>query len=277
MERIKEAIRLAKHGRDTSHGVVSGGAAAPHFAVSDSAIPAAPAPEQRDIPTLHVNRRHLERNRIIAHSAENPLVSSYDVLRTKVLQAMNQEGWKVLVVTSPTPGCGKTVTATNLALSIARQPEQQAILLDLDLRKPAIAYDLGLQLDVDLATFLRGEAAIEDIMVHLDIAGPQFTVIGNRSSVPSPAEAIASREMKSLIEHLRNLSGGAVIIVDMPPVLVADDVIAFLPQADCCLLTVAEGSSTASEIESAESLLNGTNFLGCVLNKSSERFESYYY
>lgn len=277
MERIKEAIRLAKHGRDTAHGVVADAAVPQHLAVGGSVIPAAPPIEPRAIPTLHVSRRHLEKNRIIAHSAENPLVSSYDVLRTKVLQTMNQEGWKVLVVTSPTPGCGKTVTATNLALSIARQPEQQAILLDLDLRKPAVAIDLGLQLDRDLSSFLRGEAAIDDIMVHLDIAGPQLTVIGNRSSMSSPAEFIASREMKALIDSLRNLSDRAVIIVDMPPVLIADDVIAFLPQADCCLLTVAEGSSTASEIESAESLLSGTQFLGCVLNKSSERFESNYY
>ena len=277
MERIKEAIRLAKHGREAPHVVASGIAPSHPPAVSDVAIPAPPAVERREIPTFHVSRRHLEKNRIIAHSAENPLVASYDVLRTKILQVMNQEGWKVLVITSPTPGCGKTVTATNLALSIARQPEQAAILLDLDLRKPAIAYDLGLRLDADLSAYLRGEATVEDIMVNIDIAGPQLTVIANRTAVQNPAEWIVSREMRSLIDRLRASPPQTTIIVDMPPVLISDDVIAFLPQADCCLLTVAEGASTASEIEAAESLLNNSHFLGCVLNKSSERFESYYY
>lgn len=277
MERIKEAIRLAKHGHEAAHVVVSGHPSPGHPAVSDRPIPALAAVESRQIRTVSVNRRHLERNRIIAHSADNPLVASYDVLRTKILQEMNQEGWKVLVITSPTPGCGKTVTAANLALSIARQPDQSAVLLDLDLRKPTIASDLGLLLQPDLGSYLRGEATLEEVAVHLDIAGPQLSVIANCTAVPNPAETIVSREMKSLIDRLRSESAQAVIIVDMPPALIADDVIAFLPQADCCILTVAEGASTANEIESAEALLRNSHFLGCILNKSSERSESYYY
>ena len=68
----------------------------------------------------------------------------YDMLRTQVLQSMSVGGWKVLGVTSPTPGCGKTVTATNLALSIARLPDHLVVLVDLDLQKPQIANSLGI-------------------------------------------------------------------------------------------------------------------------------------
>ena len=65
----------------------------------------------------------LQSNRIIAHGASNPFSRPFEMLRTQILQAMDAKGHKILAVTSPTPGCGKTVTSLNLACSIARQPE----------------------------------------------------------------------------------------------------------------------------------------------------------
>src|SRR5215510_11748796 len=74
----------------------------------------------------------------------SPRTKSFDMLRTQVLQSMNPKNWQFLAITSPTAGCGKTVTAINLALSIARQPELSALLIDMDLPKPAVAKYLGL-------------------------------------------------------------------------------------------------------------------------------------
>ena len=67
----------------------------------------------------------------------------YDMLRTQVLQEMDKKSWQFLAVTSPTAACGKTVTACNLAMSIARLPERSVLLVDLDLRKPMVAEYLG--------------------------------------------------------------------------------------------------------------------------------------
>src|SRR5689334_19810343 len=74
---------------------------------------------------------HLEQHRIIGHNVADPRSKVFDVLRTQVLQAMDQKNWQFLAVTSPTEGCGKTLTAINLALSIARQPERSALLIDM--------------------------------------------------------------------------------------------------------------------------------------------------
>jgi len=76
---------------------------------------------------------HLEGCRIIAHNVSDPRSKSFDMLRTQILQSMDQRNWRFLAVTSPTPGCGKTLTAINLALSIAHQPDRAALLVDLDL------------------------------------------------------------------------------------------------------------------------------------------------
>ena len=78
---------------------------------------------------------YLQSQRIVAYDGKDPRSRSFDILRTEVLRSMDLKGWKTLAVTSPTPSCGKTLTAVNLALSMARQPERQVLLADLDLRK----------------------------------------------------------------------------------------------------------------------------------------------
>jgi protein-tyrosine kinase len=273
MERIKEAVKLAKLQR----GTAAPQSVLPQTAVAQVAAHMAAhgqAEAQADVhqtdPTV------LDTNRVIAAKSGSPQVASFDMLRTKVLQEMDRRGWQVLVVTSPTPACGKTVTSINLALSIARQAERYVFLVDLDLRKPRIAQYLGVKPRHDLVEVVSGSASLADAIFQIDIANSQLAIIGNKKPSSSPTEAIVSRQMTEIINELRSYTPKPVIIVDMPPVLGSDDVLAFLPQADCCVLAVAEGISTLREIESSEKLLANTNVLGCVLTKSTERLMAYY-
>ena len=276
MERIREAIKLAKTQRDAGIIAVSGDRTRVE-AENDAGRLHDSEPSTRSaIRTVRVNHRHLESMRIIAHRSDNPDVAAFDMLRTKILQGMDQHGWQILVVTSPTVGCGKTVTAVNLALSIARQPERSVVLVDLDLRKPMVADVLGLRLNHYLSGYIDGSIGIEDIVIHIDVAGPQLSIISNNTMMPHSSEIIVSRQIKSLFDKLKTNPSRPIIVVDMPPVLVSDDVIAFLPQADCSILTVSEGESTARDIEASDAMLSQTNFLGCVLTKSNERIDTYY-
>src|SRR5690242_9058468 len=93
-------------------------------------------PIREMIPDVEVGLGPLEAKRIIAHDPGDPRTRSFDLLRTQTLQAMTANGWRLLAVTSPTAGCGKTFTAINLALSIARQPDSSVLLMDMDLQKP---------------------------------------------------------------------------------------------------------------------------------------------
>src|SRR5262249_25117052 len=74
---------------------------------------------QSVIPSLYsehkLDWRHLEQRRIVGHNVTDPRSKAFDILRTQVLQAMDQKNWQFLAITSPTEGCGKTVTAINLA------------------------------------------------------------------------------------------------------------------------------------------------------------------
>ena len=201
------------------------------------------------IKEVQLDRQHLENCRLIAHNVADARASSFDMLRTQVLQSMDQRNWQFLAVTSPTAGCGKTVTAINLALSIARQPERSAVLVDLDLRRPQVASFLGIKCQNGLLSVLDGRAGLPDAMVQARIDKYQFLVLPAEGPILGSSELLASRAMSSLLQTIKRDFKSYTVILDMPPMLTGDDVIALLPQLDCVLLVAAVGTSTLSELK----------------------------
>jgi hypothetical protein len=272
LERIREAIELAK-----AKGVALGGMELPRRREVPVHSGDAYARGGDDIAMQATNALHLEDMRVVAHQAANPMTPAFDILRTSVLQLMDSHGWQTLAITSPTPQCGKTVTAINLALSIARMPGRHAVLLDLDMRRPLVGAYLGVSPKGGLFQLLAGEMPARDCMVRLDIAGPQLTVISNRVAVSNPAEVISSKEVADLLTSLKSGSGKPIVVLDTPPMLACDDVLALLPTIDCIAMTVAEKVSKADEVTACERHLKSVNYLGLVLTMSKEAHGHSYY
>jgi len=220
---------------------------------------------------------YLETRRIIAHNPADPRTKSFDMLRTQVLQSMNPKNWQFLAVTSPTAGCGKTVTAVNLALSIARQPERSVLLVDLDLQKPQVASCLGIECDCGVQNVLEGRATLADALVDAHIGNHEFLVLPTKSPVIGSSEWIASRAMSTLLQNIKRDFASRTVIFDMPPMLASDDVIALLPQIDCVLLVAAVGTSTVSEIKECNKHLQSAEVIRLVLNKAAGPTTKYYY
>jgi protein-tyrosine kinase len=284
MERIKEAIERAKAQRDGLHQAATPiRRPAPAAALQSVISPAiAPALDVRETTAYHrdpelLSPRHLEAKRVVAHQPNNPYAAPFDVLRTKILQEMDGKGWQVLVVTSPTANCGKTVTAANLAFSIARHEERSVVLVDLDLRKPQVAQTLGLKATANIESLVAGRLGLAEALVPVDAEGQRIDVLAPRGPVQGASDVIASRQIKDLVADLRRLPGRPIIVVDMPPLFVSDDVLAFLPMTDCAILVAAERRSTISDVETSEQLLAEANLIGIVLTKSFDRSESYNY
>ena len=278
MERIREAIKLAKQTRDVAgvQRVLSPRPVAqPPY--QNNAEATDEKVEQAAMPVARTNRQHLEENRIVGHLHDNVATIPFEILRTRIIQEMTAQNWSVLVITSPTQGCGKTVTAINLALSMSKLQGRSVYLVDLDLRKPAISNYLGLPRMPSFNDFREGRASASETLFNLDIAGPNLTVACNWDATDSPAEAMASHHIAEYFSFLRSRQEHCIIIVDLPPLLVSDDVMSVLPHANCCVLTVAENMSTSHDIANSEDLLATTNFLGCVYNKSREVNKNLYY
>jgi len=268
MEPIRQAVERAKaSGLPTPEPQSRANA---NRRTGDSIIASGHPGVSRHYREVELNRDHLEASRLIAHNAADPRSNAFDMLRTQVLQAMDQRNWQFLAVTSPTAGCGKTITALNLALSIARQPERSVFVLDLDLQRPHVAEALGIKCDQGLLSVLDGRASLREVTYQARIDSHQFLVLPSEASMLGSSELIASRAMSTLLQNIKRDFRSHTVILDMPPMLSSDDVIALLPQIDCVLLVAAVGTSTVSEIKQCSMHLQGAEVVRLVLNKSTE-------
>jgi hypothetical protein len=164
---------------------------------------------------LELKPRHLQANRIIAHDTADPRTKSFDMLRTQVLQTMDAKKWRFLAVTSPSPGCGKTVTAINLALSIARRPDRSVLLVDLDLNKPKIADRLGVKRSQGVVGVLQGHTRLEDAVFEARVGDCRMCVMPSETTLPRSAEWMASRQMTDLLHSISRTSDFGTIILDL--------------------------------------------------------------
>lgn len=270
MEQIRHVIETA---RQNVHGQ---GGPDQLTAIADGA----PAHEAGDFSygqtrIVRLDPKHLDRHRIVAFNKSNPLSVSFDMLRTQVLNRMEAEGWRTLAVTSPTPGCGKTIVAINLAMSIAHHTGKTAMLADFDLRKPAIAKSLGLPPGKSLNDVLDGGATLAEALVNPGLH--KLVVLPTSKPVPKSAEMLSSRKVESLIQDMRNRYEERIVIFDLPPLLVADDALTVLPRVDCALMVVGNGMVSRAEMEESLHHLHATNLVGTVLNKAEARSKKYYH
>jgi protein-tyrosine kinase len=219
---------------------------------------------------------HLQAKRIISHDITDRRSRTFDMLRTQVLQSMDVKGWRTLAVTSPTPGCGKTTTALNLALSIARLPEKSVLLVDLDFRKPQVAACLGLKCDDGVLSVLEGRTALSDAIIPVRLSNLRFMVLPTATTIAS-SELISSRAMAAMLGVIRSEYRAETIILDLPPILSGDDVIAILPQIDCVLLVAAVGTTTVLQITECSKHLQSAEVVRMVLNKVPETSANYHY
>lgn len=217
---------------------------------------------------------HLERNRIVAYNKNSNVGGAFDLLRTQVLKIMEENGWRTLAITSPTPEAGKTVLAINLAMSIAHHTTKTALLVDFDLRRPKVGEYLGLPMDKSLNELLADEAELQEVLVNPTL--PRFVVLPTREPIPLSTEVLSSPAVSHLIADLRERYNSRIVIFDLPPLLSSDDVINVLPRFDCVLLVVANGLNSKKEVEESLHHLGTANLIGTVLNKAEPENRSYY-
>src|SRR5690606_27921860 len=109
-------------------------------------------------------KEDLERNRIIHDGISEEALTGYKMLRTRVQQELSNNNWKTLAITAARDGAGKTVTAINLAITLALYGHHEIYLLDLDLRNPGIADAFGMPQDIPgLASYIDSDRPVRDL------------------------------------------------------------------------------------------------------------------
>jgi protein-tyrosine kinase len=213
--------------------------------------------------------QQLRERRVISSGNTEPAGHAYRMLRTQVLQRARAHGLNTIGVVSAVNGEGKTLTAINLALSLAAEPNQTVLLLDLDLRRPAIARTLGLAAERGLETWFRGDEPTKNVCYGIEGLERLF-VLPTLAPVANSSETLASINTRRLINELKDRDPGRLLIIDLPPVLLSDDALMFAPLLDAIVLVVNERRTRREDIVRVVELLANTKIIGTVLNRSSE-------
>lgn len=275
MSIITEAMRRAAQQRGAGGGAGSAGSRRPRTRVPPPGAAVSVEAQSRFQP-VQLEAERLRGNKVLTQIDDRPARRGYKILRTRLLQRLESSQARSFAVTGPDTGAGKTLTAVNLAIALAQEPNTWVFLVDLDLQRPKVAETLGFSPPAGLSDFLQGPASFDSI-VYSPVGFDRLAVVPNARAVEQSSELLASARMHEFMEAIEAESPRRVIVYDAPPLLVSDDVISVAPQIDGILLVATEGYTPRQSLEQAREVLSEMNVLGVVLNRASDRDDSPYY
>ncbi len=271
MEKIKQALELAKQARQES-GM---GNVLKERELSSSSINDGVVPDSETHPITYSKTRIVKpdqnkmiENRVLFGTDDPAVNTAYRMLRTQVLQKLIANDWNSLAITSPGANQGKTLTAVNLAISLAREVNYTVLLVDFDLKKPGVHDCLGINVETGISDFILHDIPLDKTLINPGIE--RLVILPGRESLGNSSEMLKSTKMRQLVEELKTRYPSRLIIYDLPPLLLADDALAFSPYVESLLLVVEESITTKDELEQSLRLLKDMNIIGTVLNKSSD-------
>ncbi|MCD6291931.1 MAG: polysaccharide biosynthesis tyrosine autokinase, partial [Deltaproteobacteria bacterium] len=215
-----------------------------------------------------LNFKTLEDNKIIYDCRIHPAADQFKILRTQLLQRLLSSGGNSVLITSPKPGEGKTVNAINLAISIAQEIDRTVLLIDANLRKPAIHKYFGLKESMGLADYLLGKISISEVLLNPGI--DKLTILPGGLPLTTSSEMLGAARMADLVTEMKNRYEDRILVFDGPDILTNADSQVFSKLVDGIVLVVEAETTTRQEIKQAIERLGESPLIGTIFNKSHE-------
>lgn len=209
------------------------------------------------------------------HSAHSGFSEAVQLMRIRVEKKMREGKMKVVLVSSASPGEGKTTVAINLAESLAENGSR-VLLVDCDLRNPSVGRALGLENEDGLAEYLRGETTHQKIVRKTETKGLYLVLAGKAGN--DTAELLTRPACKPFLDACRTVFD--YVILDTPPAALLADAAELAVTADCALLTIRQNYAPKRKILECAQILSDSRLpiIGCVMNYASgKRFSGGYY
>jgi capsular exopolysaccharide synthesis family protein len=273
---VSDPPRFSRSFRNDSAATAPSLAPDPEVRLSEPAVPPpvqAPAPEVTGDPAPRAIAE-LDHLLVAARAPASIAAEQYRSLRTRLKRAESGRSLRSIAVTSPAKGDGKSVTAANLALTMAQEFQQRVLLVDADLRRPSIHRLFGLADGPGLGDVLMNVAELDQALVFLP--DHHLTILPAGVPPSHPAELLGSATMRRVLDTLRTRFDR--ILIDVPPVAPLADLHILAPMVDGLLMIVRAGITPKPAIERALAGLDASKVLGLVLNESgSEGADTYNY
>ncbi|HDR28212.1 CpsD/CapB family tyrosine-protein kinase, partial [Rhodovulum sp.] len=197
---------------------------------------------------FELDERQLVDHLVVTREA-GEAATPFDILRTKVLLQMRQNGWKRLAITSPMPGSGKTTIACNLALGLGRQRDLRSILFDLDLRDPSVHLFFETEPPHGIGEVLTGAAGFAENALRY---GDNVAFSMARHPEADPTRLLLAEDTVEVLDTIEAAYKPDLMIFDLPSVLVNDDARAFLKNADCALIVIRADQTRFGQFDTCE-------------------------
>ena len=215
-----------------------------------------------------------KRKLIAKLNPKSPISEQYRTIRTNIQFASADGELRSFMVTSASPGEGKSTTAANLAIVFAQQGKR-VLLVDSDLRKPTMHYTFRVTNTVGLTNVLTRQASLVEAVQATDVE--KLDLLSSGPIPPNPAELLSSRMMEQMLAEAYKQYD--LVIFDSPPVLAVTDAQVLANQCQGTVLVVKSGVTELENALKAKELLQAAKakLLGAVLNNKALKSSSYYY
>ena len=266
MSRIEKAIERANQLREAGPADMPSAKVSPVQVVQP---PVGPVPPVQalcpDNPCLVINRDPAE-----------GVAEEYRKLKSVVFELTRQGTFdNTLLVTSDLPDAGKTLTALNLALTLANEYDHTVLLVDTDLRKPSVHKQLGIAPGKGLVHCLTEDYPLEKALINTGIG--KLVVLPAGGTVADPAELLASNRMRELIAELKARYPDRYVIFDSTPVLPFAEASVLGSLVDGILFVVRERTTRSDHLREALDLLKESNLLGIIYNDTDDNHKMRHY
>ena len=217
----------------------------------------------------HSGRWDERLSQAVSFSAET--AESFRVLRSRILHPdTDTTPCRTIMVTSTAPKEGTSFVAANLGIVMAQGVDDQALLVDCDLRRPVLAGLFGLSQQPGLANFLQTGGDIADLIVPTSIN--KLSILPSGKPPVNPAELLGSARMDGLIRELAERYDNRFVIFDTPPILAASEVIVLAQKVDGVVLVVRQGASSRTQVRKIIDLIGKEKVIGIVFNGYERRY-----
>jgi len=231
---------------------------------------AAGAARSAEFMSYDISADRVEPHLVAVTQPRSAYCEQFRSLRTRVLQAGQQQQMHAIVITSSGIGEGKTLTALNLAWLLAQTEGVRCLLMDSDLRQPCATQYLGIDLPVGLSEVLGDDVRLEDAIVRLEPAG-LYLLPGGRAR-DDVAELLSGPTYGRILKEVRRMFD--YVIIDAPPLGIFTDANVLIDRADGALLVVRSGKTRYAAVDKLLDELPRERMIGVVLNRVDEDFES---
>lgn len=223
-----------------------------------------------------IKENKVSKNLITYISPTSVVSEAYRRLRTNLMYSSVDKKLKSVIITSPDMQDGKTVTACNLAISMATT-ENKVLLIDADLRKPNIHNQFNMENRIGLTNIIMEESDLDEALHEFDdIQNLEILTAGTLP--PNPSEILASNKLKEFIRYISNIYD--IVIIDTPPLCYVSDGIILAGMVDGVILTVSAQVTKINHAQTAVKALRNVDasILGVVMTKiKRKKTEEYRY